>query len=183
MVAACPNSRVIGVEVANATTYHLAIVNFYLQKGQLQVPPTSISPGKKEALLAHRTGAHAAGATGVTVWKIGDTHVNLVVLWSTPFNFDHHKNVLGIGFMRGEFKAEKSTYKDMYFAEKETWFKRRKFTQTSGETIEITDESRQFTARGNMGTSHRCEAKIELLPNTMDGVAECYKSVRYHMEV
>lgn len=177
MVAACNHRVVSGVEVANCTKYHLEVEGCFINNGQIEVPPTSINPGTREALLGHQTGALCSGTTGVAAWKIGDTNLNLVILWSAPYNFDHYANWLGVGFYEGKIHVEWKTYHEMYF-EAQTWFKRKDFYYDT-DPLTYEDKNRRFKIKGTMGTSHKSQAKIDLLPLTADVVADSLKSVVY----
>lgn len=177
MVAGCNHSIVAGIEVANCTKYQLEVLGYKVTWGQIQVPPTSVNPGRKEALLGHQTGACTTGTTGVAAWKVGDTGMNLVIMWSAPYNFNHHDNVLAIGFSTGTITLDKETVYEMYEKD-ETWFERKAFN-CGASAITINSRSGRFRAVGIMGSAHKCEAKIEFQPLMVDDVAESLKSVVY----
>lgn len=177
MMASCSGAVVVGVEIANATKYHMEAQGCHLAWGQLQVPQPHINPGTKEAMLGYTTGFFTTGSTGVAAWKIGNTNVYLVVLWSAPWNFNHHSNVLAIGFRDTCCHICNAAYQEMYY-QKAEWFMRKEFYNNML-PIKFEDSREQFKVTGTMGNGHKCIAKITLLPNSMGAVAENLRSVVY----
>ena len=180
MVESCGHRVVCGVEVSNATKFNLAAGECYIHNGQIKVPHSSIGPAKKETFLGHQTGALCSGTTGVTAWKIGDTNVHLLVLWSAPYNFDHYANWLGIGFQTSNsdrVTIDKSVFDDMYY-ETQTWFQRQDY-YNNVIPIDIEDSSKRFKATGTMGTTHKSEVKIMLQPKKKSDMARALQDVVY----
>ena len=177
MVQAVDRSVVCGIELSNATKYFLKAEGYFPAWGQVKTPPVSASPGMKEAIIAQKTFGTTTGTTGVVVWKVGDTSTRLVIMWSIPWNHNHHDNVLAVGFKEGEVKLENELYREMYY-EKETWFQRHEYSKDgSCQPVEIIHKTKCFKIHGTMGTDHKCEVRVECLPLTKGVVAESLKSV------
>ena len=175
MVHSNQKSVVIGLEVSNATKYFLKSEGFFVAWGKVETPPVSILPGIKEVIIAHKSIGTATGTTGFAVWKVGDTEIRLVVMWSIPWNHNHHENVLALGFKEGEVKLSNDTYYEMYYGA-QTWFKRQGYSSVA-QPVEMTHDNKEFLVQGNMGTDSKCKAKVEFLPLTKDMVAECLRNV------
>lgn len=47
--------------------------------------------------VARKTSSTATGSCGTLSWLIQDNDRRFVIMWSAPFNFNHHSNWLGIG--------------------------------------------------------------------------------------
>ena len=168
---------VVEVEVSNATKYYLSSEGYFVAWGHVKSPPVGVNPGKKGEFIAHKSGGATTGTTGVAVWKIGDTSTRLVVLWSAPWNHNHHSNMLAVGLKEGSVTPNNSLYKEMYY-ESETWFSRRGYNNSEHcVPVTKTHSSEGFKVKGSMGTSHKTDAKVELLPLREDVVADSVRSV------
>ena len=169
LISSCNRPVVIRIEVANATHHHLMVHSCYVAWGQLKVPQSNISPMSKEAMLGHTTGFYATGSTGVAAWKIMNTDMFFVVMWSGPWNFNHHSNVLAIGFRDNKCEINQNTYEEMYYHQQDaTWFVRGEFYCEMPALIHE-DRDKRFKVTGTMGNGHKCEAKINLLPGSNYG--------------
>ena len=166
------------MELSNSTEYYLSSEGYYPAWGYVESPPVGVSPGKKSGFVARKTSFAATGTTGVAVWRIGDTSTRLVVMWSAPWNHNHHRNVLAVGFKENTVSLNTNIYKEMYYDKHEKWFSRRQYNKDKGcPTVTMKHSSGDFKVTGSMGTSHKCEAKIELLPLRMDVAADSLRSV------
>ena len=157
---------VVGVELSNSTEYYLSSEGYYPAWGYVESPPVGVSPGKKSGFVARKTSFTATGTTGVAVWRIGDTSTRLVVMWSAPWNHNHYSNVLAVGFKENTVSLNGNIYKEMYYGH-ETWFSRRHYMNNQccpTVAMEHSLTSGGFKVTGSMGTSHKCEAKVELWP-------------------
>lgn len=153
----------VSVEVVNRTRYRLETVGCSVNTGQIQVPARSIDPNASHELKGHKDHFQCTGFSGVAAWKICgadmEQDLNLVILWSAPFNFDYYSNWLAVGLNEGRLEGVKPrTFTEMYY-ENETWFRRKEFFK---DTNPLVFRSGRFEVRGIMGTSHGCEARIEL---------------------
>ena len=172
MVMEVNRSVVCGIELSNVTMHFLKTEGYFAAWGNIKTPPASVSPGVKEAMVAYKSTSTPTGTTGFAVWKIGDTDIRLVIMWSIPWFRTAYGNVLAVGFKEGEVKLENDLYREMYF-EDQTWFQRRRYAKDGDcRPVEIFCKNEKFKSQGMMGTDDKCEVKVELLPLTKDAVAE-----------
>lgn len=167
------SSRVLtGVVLTNATKFCLRENNCYIHTGSVKVPPRLVSPGEREVFVGE--GNNLSGSCGVASWQIGQTGWYLFIMWSGSPNFNHYSNWLSIGFKHIKDKdsqdaiANKNMFKCMYYNE-ESWFKRGEYYDNITR-IKITGMN-GVVAVGSMGTDHICEARIELLPTSVEYIA------------
>ena len=52
--------------------------------------------GEAEACRARKTGGFATGTWGTVSWDVNGKE-RIVIMWSAPFNHNHHTNVLAVG--------------------------------------------------------------------------------------
>lgn len=153
---------VVGAEIFNHTKYLLTMESFYTVWGHLEKPPVNIEPETNEIFVARKTAYTTTGSTVVAVWKIEDgSNTRMVVMWSAPWNQTFHPNVLSMGFKSEEVRADKELYKEMYKENSDTWYCKKNYSNTA-----VCEQARKncerYKLHGSMGTSHKCEAKIEL---------------------
>ena len=166
---------VCSVEVSNATKYTLMPVDCYINHGEIKVPPRPIAPKKKEALVGCKIFG-VAGTSGVTAWKIGNSNVYLLVLWSAPYDFDLSANYLSIGFKSSKsgLIVDQNLFDEMYDKE-DVWFNRQQF-YSHVKPIQVKEISGHFMAQGSMATSHKCVAEVFLLPQKSDDMEPTLKA-------
>ena len=164
-VQSTPYQVVCGVEISNATTDLLTLEGYYVEWGKVKSPPCDIQPGVREAFVAHKTEGCATGTTGVAAWKIGDSKIRLVVMWSLPWDQNQYSNTLALGFKENEDSVplNRELYEEMY-SSSQSWFSRLKYESGKAcQPISRTNLTSTFKVQGRMGTSHKCEAFVELL--------------------
>lgn len=177
MVQGIERTVVCGVEISNSTRYFLKTEGYYTIWGYVDIPPVSVSPGLKEAFVGYKNSLTTTGTTGVAVWKVGDTNTRLLVMWSIPWNHNHHSNVLALGFQEGRVHLDNETYYEMYY-DCEPWFCRRSFVNATHCTpVDIMHVKRSCRVQGSMGTTHKTQAMVNFLPLVEDAVAPNLKNV------
>ncbi len=66
--------------------------------------------GKREVITARKTSGTATGSWGIASWDITDSTngktESVAVMWSAPFNFDHHSNWLAVGVYNPPLSVE-----------------------------------------------------------------------------
>lgn len=179
MVERTDRTVACGVEISNSTMYLLEAEGYYSSWGYVNDPPPSVNPGKKEAFVGFKNRSTTTGTTGVAVWKVGNTDTRLLVMWSIPWNHNHHSNVLALGLKEGKVKLKNKTYREMYY-DSEPWFYRKEFFNDKHCTpVKITHKSHQFRVQGNMGTTHKTRAIVEFLPLVEGVIAPNLKNARF----
>lgn len=157
----CTNySVVVGIKVNNNTNYPLHKGRATLEWGYLQSMLDHVDAKQSGIMISHKNPTTATGTSGVVSWEIGKTQKRLVVMWSAPFNFDFHENVLAVGF-----SGDHPNFDEMY-----NFLKCRR-----GESMDIAKcyyASPTLVARyddlevnGAMGTAHKAVASINLNMN------------------
>ena len=181
MVQTVNRSVVCGIELSNSTKYFLEFEGYFASWGHVKTPSFSVSPGKKEAMIAYKSKYSTTGTTGVAVWKVGDTDTRVIIMWSIPWNHNHHNNVLAVGFKEGKIILENKHYREMYY-EKESWFRRQEYTKDiMCQSVEMSHKNMTFKVQGTMGTGDKCEVKVEFLPLTKDTVAEGLRRIVFNL--
>ena len=106
------------------TPHRMNLVEAYFHYGTADDAfpvPRAVEPGSKAIVVAKNTRA-ASGASGLTVWRLGDSHYHCVLLWSAPRNFYLHANTVAFGITPGKPAAIESRgcaalFNDMYYYE------------------------------------------------------------------
>ena len=111
-----------GLAVTNQTPHRMCLVDTYLHYGQVDESfpvPRAVEPGKQAILVAKNARA-AAGASGLALWRLGDTHYHFVLMWSAPRNFYLHANTVALGITPGkpaliDSRGYEALFNDMYY--------------------------------------------------------------------
>jgi hypothetical protein len=59
-----------GIQIENLTKYFLTKPRAYINGGVLSIPPVTIFPETREAMIARKTGYTATGSYGTVSWLI-----------------------------------------------------------------------------------------------------------------
>nr|UYP38775.1 mytiporin 8 [Mytilus galloprovincialis] len=161
------------IVIENWTKYVLIDPVSYINGGQISSPPTVVGPGKKEMFITHKK-CTATGTYGTASWLISSTNQRAVVMWSCPYNFNHHTNRLAVGL------TAKGTIKH------QNWFDQMNHKESSSnlnfvreeyynDTKTISNKNDNFEITGTMGTTHVTEAHVIIRPLTINGLSENLK--------
>ena len=111
-----------GLAVTNQTPHRMSLIDTYLHYGAVDPSfpvPRAVEPGAQTIIVA-KNSRSTAGTSGLTLWRLGNTHYHCVLMWSAPRNFYLHANTLAIGITPGKpFIVESGGYEalfnDMYY--------------------------------------------------------------------
>lgn len=155
--AVAGNYRVgVKIEVRNRTGYPMVSPVCFIKSGVVVKPPQRIEAGETGVMVMHKTPGAAGGSYGSVSWLINDQRA--VVMWSAPFNFNHHENRLAVGFIDKDGHEEWLTEK-IYNGNANGNCATGVYYKTCNE-IEFTKNNHLIT--GIMGTSHNATACVLL---------------------
>ncbi|XP_033751129.1 tereporin-Ca1-like [Pecten maximus] len=155
--------NVIGMEVDNYSKWAMTNPVAYPDRGVITLSPREIHPGQREAMLARKTGFTATGTQGDVSWLIDNRRV--IVMWEAPFNFDFYSNKLAVGIVPST--AHTSSMFDVMNGGSGNFT--RGTYDNSVHTIEYCDEA--LCVEGTMGTSHKTQIHIQVIPRSVENVA------------
>ncbi|CAC5389202.1 Tereporin-Ca1 [Mytilus coruscus] len=161
------------IVIENWTKYILVDPDSRINGGKIPSPPTVVGPGKKEMFVAHKK-CTATGTYGTASWLISSTDQRAVIMWSCPYNFNHHKNRLAVGLTEKGTTKHKDWFDQMYKKESGSnlHFVREEY---DNHTKTISNKGDNFEITGTMGTTHVTEAHIIVRPLTIIGLADNLK--------
>lgn len=177
----------ITVEVYNATKYILKSEGYFIAEGHVKIPPENIIPDSRQALVARKHNLTWTGASGMAVWRIGDTDRRLVVMWDVPF---FTENKLSVGFRDGEVELDIGNYKAMHTDQlivqaavnpeipavnPEIQRNCNSYSKWVGVCRPVQVEREHCILKGNMGTESKCKATVEFIPLIKAEAATNYK--------
>lgn len=166
-----------GIEIENWTRFPLTHPMSSIGGGYLSVPPQAVLPSKREAMVSHKNSGTATGTYGTVSWLIKDNNRRVVVMWSAPYNFNHYSNWMGVGITTAGVTTHNNNWFDlMYYrsSDRDLGFSREEYYYTVN-TILYRDA--KFEIRGTMGSSHKAEAKIKVIPINEDDLASPIKAL------
>ena len=151
-------SIVCGILLQNRTHMELSLPHATVETGSLIKPPSSVSPGQTESVIAHKHWFSIRGTSGLMSWSLSELGRRVVVMWNVPyFQLD---NILAVGITTTENTAhnrnwfneiEKSSYSP------DLNFNRGIFYDTCKEVV-IADEN--IEVLGTMGSGRTPEVNI-----------------------
>ena len=153
-------SVTFSLETENYTDKHLSHHNSPTKSGLVTIPPTSIKPGEKESMAGHKTDGSATGSYGTVSWKIGNTEMLLVVMYSVPFDHNFHHNWLAVGVFD---KKKTQANADVMYYNEETEFKRKRFWDDTNPVIY--DGNADYLVEGSMGSDYKAVIKVKSISN------------------
>ncbi|XP_069136922.1 tereporin-Ca1-like [Argopecten irradians] len=155
--------NVVGMEIDNYSKWAMTSPVAYPDHGVITLSPREVHPGQREAMLARKTGFTATGTQGDVSWLIDGRRV--IVMWEAPFNFDFYSNKLAVGIV----PADAHTNSMFDVMNKGTGNFTRGDYDNSVHTIEYCDEA--LCVEGTMGTSHKTQVHIQVIPKSVDNIA------------
>lgn len=155
--------NVVGIEVDNYSRWAMTHPISFPDRGVVTIPPRDIHPGEREAMLARKTSFTATGTQGTVSWLIDNRRV--IVMWEDPFNLNFYSNTLAVGIIEEDAHTA-SMYDTMMKGSGN--FTRGVYDQTI-HTIEYCDGALCVT--GTMGTSHKNQIHIQVIPVILDNMA------------
>lgn len=159
----------MSIEIVNATDHRLEFLCCHTTSGLIEIPPQTIGPHITSIMKGVQISSQCTGSCGIAAWKIiqngargNDAHI--VILWSVPYNFDIYSNRLAVGIRDQDTEGTtfKKTFKTMYHGNGD-WYKLKEFKR---DTNPVSFNTHGFEISGVMGTTHKCEARIELISST-----------------
>jgi len=146
--------------IENLTKWPLQDPVLRINGGQVTTPPTRVAPGMREAMRTAKIGHTARGTSGVVTWDVvvpeHDVTFYVTIMWSVPYSHDFHSNWMGVG-IRSDSSADFDT---MYYGHGR-WFRRAEYYYNIPTIRHCNDH---ICIVGTMGTAHRVEAHIKILP-------------------
>ncbi|XP_060062561.1 tereporin-Ca1-like [Ylistrum balloti] len=161
--------NVVGMEVDNYSKWAMTSPIAYPDRGVITLSPREIHPGQREVMLARKTGYTATGTQGTVSWLIDNRRV--IVMWEAPFNFDFYDNKLAVGIVPSS--AHTSSMFDVMSGGSGNFT--RGVYDSSIRTIEYCDEA--LCVEGTMGTSHKTQVHIQVIPRSIDNVARSLETL------
>ncbi|KAK7102359.1 hypothetical protein V1264_020589 [Littorina saxatilis] len=163
----------VGIEVENWTRFHLSRPHVQLKGGALSMAPSLIVPAAREVMIARKTSGTATGSCGTVSWLIQDVGRRLVIMWSAPFNFNHHSNWVGVGITAPgniDHPADDSWFDQMYYADssEELSFERREYY---ADVRPVVFRDIDFELEVIMSSDHKALIKVIFRPVNMDNLA------------
>ncbi|KAK7495273.1 hypothetical protein BaRGS_00013455 [Batillaria attramentaria] len=170
------------IVVENWTKYPLTLPNVRLTGGFLSKPPRAILPSKREAMVARKTAHTATGSYGTVSWLIQGLNRRVFVMWSAPFNFDHHHNWMGVGLSRSGYVSHpygSEVFDQMYYGNSDSniGFTRDEYYYHSDPAI-YSDSDIEVV--GTMGTTHKAEVHIIVRPKREQDLADAIRALLQH---
>lgn len=154
------------LELENYTSFELIAYTNYVDKGQVPNLPTNVKPGEMELMAGHKSGWTPTGVEGIATWSIGDTGKLISVMYSLPYNFNHHMNKLAVGIHNKIDVSTKDLFQKMEGGTEEH-FERKAFYYDT-KSLTYSDDENRFTVVGIMGKEHRCTIKISLTASKIE---------------
>ncbi|OWF36767.1 tereporin-Ca1-like [Mizuhopecten yessoensis] len=155
--------NVIGMEVDNYSKWAMTSPIAYPDRGVVTLSPREVHSGQREAMLARKTSLTATGTQGTVSWLIDNRRV--IVMWEAPFNFDFYSNKLAVGII--PYGTHTSAMFDVM--NKGSGNFTRGVYDRNIHTIVYCDED--LCVEGTMGTSHKTQVHIQVIPTAIDNVA------------
>ena len=111
-----------GLAVTNQTPYRMNLIDTYIHYGAVDESfpiPRALEPGSQSIIVSKNSRA-AAGASGLVLWRLGDTHYHCVLMWSAPRNFYLHANTVALGITPGkpaliDDRGYEALFNNMYY--------------------------------------------------------------------
>ena len=133
----------------------------------MNVPMRSVAPGQREGFASHKTAHTATGSWVRCAFDVGDIMFHF--MYSAPFSFDFHSNWLAFAVCpktdstcRG-FTAYKLYWNThSYIAKREYYYNIHTLKKCYG----------KICITGVMGTSHKPEIDIKVMPLSYDDLAD-----------
>nr|UMA82392.1 venom-related protein conoporin [Conus ebraeus] len=128
--------------------------------------PTAILPTKIEAFSTRKPRSTATGVSGTVSWELQGAHRRFVLMWSAPFNFNHHSNWMGVGMTRlglVDVAPGNTWFNQMYYRgnNEDLTFNRREFYNNLRPVIYRNDK---FEIVGFMTNIHRAQIRVVIRP-------------------
>ncbi|XP_055351583.1 tereporin-Ca1-like [Paramacrobiotus metropolitanus] len=141
----------------NYTPWHLQLESCHLNYGQTESVIHTVRPGAYSIMAMHKTGGSTSGTSGTIAWRLEGRPTSVILMWSVPYNQNHHSNWLGVGVgERGRHSAE--TFQEMYYGE-ETYFSRKDFYRLVDPVLYANNG---VTITGVMGTAHKTDIVVDV---------------------
>jgi len=146
--------------IENLTKWPLQSPSLQINGGQVTTPPTRVAPGMRESMRTAKIGNTARGTSGVVTWKVvvpeHDVTFYVTIMWSVPYDQNFHSNWMGVGI-----RSDRGANFDTMYYGYGGWFKRAEYYYN---VPTIRHCNNYFCISGTMGTSHRVEAHIKIVP-------------------
>lgn len=156
---------VVELEIINVAKWPLTSPITHIHGGVVETQARHVQPGTKEMMVMRKTYHTATGSYGTVSWDVNGREV--LVMWSAPFNFNHHSNWLAVG-VAADGTHNGNTFNDMYY-ENKSYFVRDEYYY---HTRDVTKCDSTICIRGSMGTSHHPEIHIVVYPVSDSDVAD-----------
>lgn len=149
------------MDIANYTQWPMKEYFESHWSGLIKQGPLEIPPGERQVMIGHNTSGGAYGSFGSVSWVLGNKRVH--VMWSLPFNHNHHSNTLAVGITNKDdvIPENQKTYEAMYYTDQD-WFKRKTYTDSITETWFC--KANELCITGSMGTGHHATINIKVFP-------------------
>ncbi|XP_060596456.1 tereporin-Ca1-like [Ruditapes philippinarum] len=156
-----------GIEIENRTNCSLTMPRAYINGGVLSIPPITIFPETREAMIARKIGYTATGSYGTVSWLIESTddreRRRLIVMWCAPFDHNLYNNTLAVGITKPGYiehpigkKCFASMYDNSHINELIKYGKKEFHRDISPIIYEDSD----YQVVATMGSSHKAQVKI-----------------------
>lgn len=119
-------------------------------------------------MIVHKSSGVASGSFGSVSWLVGKERV--IIMWSLPFNFNHHSNYLAVGVIKGEHTVDWTNtmyYKSGDFVRQE-YYRSSPMISYLGKTVYV---------EANMGTGHKAVIRVAVYPQNYDDMEPSIKEI------
>ena len=156
----------VQIEVDNVSKWTLTNPKVYTHGGVISSKPQAVAPNHKEYMIARKTGHTATGSYGTVAWDVEDRLT--LVMWSEPYNFNHHVNTLAIAIVKPhEYTSD--TCDDLYYDKTSFTPMAKAEYYHSHRTLFVCDDV--ICIRGIMDTSHKPTVNIIVGPASEENFA------------
>nr|AXL95382.1 conoporin [Conus ermineus] len=157
------------IQVENWTRYRMMVPRLRIANDGASITnPVAILPGKREAFAVRMPSSGRKGVYGTVSWELIKANRRFVLMWSAPYDFNHHSNWLGLG-MTGEglvdVAAGNTWFDQMYYNSSNASLKfvRKKFYYNVDPFIYSNEK---FEAEGEMTNGHKVWVRVIVRPSS-----------------
>jgi hypothetical protein len=114
-LAALNVNRKVSIGLNNHLKQDLIEPKYFCLMGKITEIPLVIPAGEADRIIAGQSESEATGAVGLVAYRIKDTRLRLVIMFSVPFDQVSYENWFKLSIVSDEVGIDEKLYDDMYY--------------------------------------------------------------------
>ena len=160
-------SVAVSGSVTNFASNALILDFCRIEKGEMNEPLRDVASGQQEGFGGHKAGVTATGHWVQCRYRAGNDAL-IYLMYSAPYSFDFHKNLLAASIChRTSKRCQQTTINDMYYGTRADM--KQKSYYDNIETLKVCNMG--YCITGVMGTSHRPQIAWKVYPTKFENLA------------